>query len=165
MKFEDAIKYVLAFEGSDYTNDPKDKGGETKFGISKRAHPNVDIKNLTKDQVIQIYRTEYWDKYGIERFKDEFQLPMFDMTVNMGFKNAVICLQRAINTLPLKIDEDGVLGAQTFDALNEIYDHWGYLFGVCSALKSERASYYRVLAAKDPSQQKFLNGWLRRAYL
>ena len=41
--FERAIDKTLAWEGG-YVNDPKDPGGETKYGISKRAHPDVDIK-------------------------------------------------------------------------------------------------------------------------
>lgn len=61
MKFEEAVEFVLAYEGG-YVNDPNDPGGETNFGISKRAYPNVDIKNLTREDVIDIYRRDYWDR-------------------------------------------------------------------------------------------------------
>ena len=46
--FDDIIKVVLHHEGG-YVNDPQDPGGETNFGIAKRSHPDVDIKNLTED--------------------------------------------------------------------------------------------------------------------
>ena len=46
--FDDIIEVVLHHEGG-YVNDPKDPGGETNFGIAKRSHPDVDIKNLTKE--------------------------------------------------------------------------------------------------------------------
>lgn len=164
MKFEDAIEYVLQWEGSEYSDDKNDKGGETKWGISKRAHPDVDIKNLTKKQAFQIYKKEYWDKYKFDAIPEEFQLKLFDMTVNMGFKGAIICLQRALNTLNAGLIEDGILGEKTLSSLKNILDHWGYSMGLFCALKSERAAYYRVLAAQDPSQKKFLAGWLRRAY-
>ena len=48
VKFDEIIEVVLHHEGG-YVNDPKDPGGETNFGIAKRSHPDVDIKNLTKD--------------------------------------------------------------------------------------------------------------------
>ncbi len=49
-----------------YVNDPVDPGGETKYGISKRANPEVDIKNLTLDGAIAIYKRKYWDRYQLD---------------------------------------------------------------------------------------------------
>ena len=43
-------------------HDSRDPGGETKFGISKRAHPDLDIANLTRDQAGAVYRRDYWDR-------------------------------------------------------------------------------------------------------
>ena len=50
MTFEDAIEFVLLHEGG-YSWDPKDPGGETRFGISKKSYPNLNIKNLTEEKV------------------------------------------------------------------------------------------------------------------
>ena len=52
-KFDDIIEIVLEHEGG-YVNDPKDPGGETNFGVAKRSHPDVDIKNLTKEVAKEI---------------------------------------------------------------------------------------------------------------
>ena len=60
-KFDEIIEVVLEHEGG-YVNDPKDPGGETNFGIAKRSHPDVDIKNLTKEGDKEIYKEVYWDK-------------------------------------------------------------------------------------------------------
>ena len=60
-KFDKAMEHIFKWEGG-YVNDAKDPGGETKYGICKRSHPTVDIKNLTKDQAKVIYKREYWDK-------------------------------------------------------------------------------------------------------
>ena len=60
--FDEIIEVVLHHEGG-YVNDPKDPGGETNYGISKRAYPDVDIKNLTEDGAKDIYRRDYWEKY------------------------------------------------------------------------------------------------------
>ena len=54
-------KILFAEGGSKYTNDPNDSGGETKYGISKKAFPNLDIKNLTEEQAISIYKKMYFD--------------------------------------------------------------------------------------------------------
>ncbi len=63
--FSAALKFALKWEGG-YVNDPDDPGGETKYGISKRAHPEVDIKNLTVAQAGEIYKREYWDSIGLD---------------------------------------------------------------------------------------------------
>ena len=63
-EFNEIIEVVLHHEGG-YVNDPKDPGGETNFGIAKRSHPDVDIKNLTKDGAKEIYKEHYWDKNKI----------------------------------------------------------------------------------------------------
>lgn len=174
MKFEDTIEYVLQFEGSEYTNDPADHGGETKFGVSKRAHPNVDIKNLTKEQAIQIYRKDYWEpnKDIFTAFTSAVECysiiaRFFDCIVNIGRKNTIIVIQRAFNALPINEDlilkEDGILGEITKKQIEWTRER-AYFSEFETAFSCERAAYYRVLAAKDPSQEKFLKGWLRRAH-
>ena len=62
--FQQAIEFVLKWEGK-YVNDPKDPGGETNYGIAKRSHPNVDIKNLSLVDAVAIYKREYWDFYRL----------------------------------------------------------------------------------------------------
>jgi lysozyme family protein len=57
--FDDLIGRVLTHEGG-YVSDPRDPGGETRFGIAKRSYPNVDIKALTRDDAIAIYRRDFW---------------------------------------------------------------------------------------------------------
>ena len=59
--FDKAMNFVGLMEGG-YVNDPIDKGGETKYGISKRSYPNLDIKNLTKEQAREIYYKDFWLK-------------------------------------------------------------------------------------------------------
>lgn len=53
---------LLVVEGG-YVNDPNDPGGETKYGISKRFYPRVDIKNLTKDDAKKIFVKDYFNPY------------------------------------------------------------------------------------------------------
>lgn len=158
-KFEKAIQFVLENEGG-YVFDKNDLGGETKYGISKRSHPNVNIKNLTLEDAKKIYYCEYWIKGKCDDIPDEtIATKFFDFIVLFGVRAATIVLQRAIRAGGVIVQEDGIFGLQTLS---------GVLF--CKAkilltgLKCEGACYARLIAQKNPAQQKFLNGWLNRAY-
>ena len=66
--FDRAFRFLIGEEGG-YSADPHDPGGETKFGISKRAYPQLDIKSLTLDQAKAIYRRDYWDRLQLDARK------------------------------------------------------------------------------------------------
>lgn len=87
MNFEDAFKVVVAQEGG-YVSDPADPGGETRYGISKRAYPNVDIKTLTLEQARDIYLNDYWREAGCDQLAPEMALLVFDCAVNQGVGRA-----------------------------------------------------------------------------
>ena len=91
-KFDEIIEVVLEHEGG-YVNDPKDPGGETNYGIAKRSHPDVDIKNLTKEGAKEIYKEVYWDKNKVESLPEELWHIYFDMCVNQGKSRAVKIIQ------------------------------------------------------------------------
>lgn len=86
--FERAITFILKWEGG-YVNDPKDPGGETKFGICKRAHPTLDIKELTEEGARAIYAADYWAKAGCDKLEWPMCLVVFDTACNMGVKRAL----------------------------------------------------------------------------
>lgn len=150
--------FVLQNEGG-YSNDASDAGGETKFGISKRSYPDIDMANLTEDQAAAIYERDFWAPYA--SFPDRVATKVFDLAVNMGHKQAVLILQRALRCCgALNVKDDGVLGPVTKSAVQVANQDL-----LIVALRSEAAGVYRLLAAKNPSQQKFLMGWLKRSYL
>lgn len=95
-KFTKIINRVLDNEGG-YVFNAADPGGETKFGISKRAYPKLDIKNLTRDQAIEIYRQDYWNRINGDKLPEEIAYQVLDTAVNHGIGNAIRMLQRAIN--------------------------------------------------------------------
>ena len=88
VNFDEIIEVVLHHEGG-YVNDPKDPGGETNFGIAKRSHPDVDIKNLTKEGAKEIYKEHYWDRNKVESLSEDLRHIYFDMCVNQGRGRAV----------------------------------------------------------------------------
>lgn len=81
--FDKIIDFVLKSEGG-YVNNPNDPGGETKYGISKKAYPNLDIKNLTLEQAKDIYRKDYWDKVKGDSLPYPLDMCVMDMAVNAG---------------------------------------------------------------------------------
>lgn len=83
--FDEAVGAVLGEEGG-YVNDPRDPGGETKWGISKRAFPDLDIVNLTRDEASEVYRVHYWQPlvpYGLD---SHFMRVAFECAVNQGLE-------------------------------------------------------------------------------
>jgi lysozyme family protein len=158
-KFLKAFEYLMYHEGG-YIKDPKDAGGETHYGISKRSYPHLDIKNLTRDQARQIYFVDFWVKAKCESIDDEnIATKFFDLTVHTGIPQANKLIQRALRAVGTQIVEDGIIGSITLAAINKA-DPTDLL----AALKSEAAGLYRLIAQANPSQQRFIEGWLRRAY-
>lgn len=81
--FEAAVNAVLGEEGG-YVNNPADPGGETNWGISKRAFPDVDIATLSRDDAKALYKAHYWDplaKYGLVGI---YQRIAFECAINQG---------------------------------------------------------------------------------
>jgi lysozyme family protein len=158
-KFNMAIERVLANEGI-YSNDPNDNGGETKYGISKRSYPNLDVRNLTLDDAKLIYYRDFWEPQPYEQIAYyEIAEKVFDLAVNIGTSNAHIVLQRALRAVGNPVKEDGVFGKITLTAVNSSNPN-----EPLAALRSEAAGYYRNITAKNTNQSRFINGWLKRAY-
>ena len=112
--FDACITFVLASEGG-YVNDPHDPGGETNFGISKRSYPNVDIKHLTREAAVAIYKKDYWDRVKGDLLPVGVDLVALDAAVNSGVTTSIKWLQAASYML-----EDGVLGPKTLSALQTL---------------------------------------------
>lgn len=162
--FQHAIEIVLQHEGG-HVNHPNDPGGETKFGISKRAHPAVDVAALTRERAVEIYWNDYWDKWGLEQLHPDIQAKVFDLVVNMGGRQAFTLLQRAMNRLGAQLKEDGMLGPRSLHALRGVaMDMPGGLPRLVHVLREAQADYYLALVEKNSDLQAFINGWLRRAY-
>lgn len=93
--FEAAIERLLSVEGG-YVNDPEDPGGETNWGISKHEYPNEDIKNLTREQAVAIYRRDFWEKINGDDLPLLVADQLLDFAVNAGVQTAIRAGQKAI---------------------------------------------------------------------
>ena len=152
VKFNEIIEVVLHHEGG-YVNDPDDPGGETNFGIAKRSHPDVDIKNLTKDGAKEIYKEHYWDANKVESLSEELRHIYFDMCVNQGRGRAVKILQQTANAKGANIAVDGGMGPMTIAAVKDVE---------LERVRAYRIKYYADLVTRKPDLEKFYFGWFRR---
>ena len=154
-KFDEIIEVVLEHEGG-YVNDPKDPGGETNYGIAKRSHPDVDIKNLTKEGAKEIYREVYWDKNKVESLPEELWHIYFDMCVNQGKSRAVKIIQRAVNGKGGSLTVDGGMGPMTIAAIGKSRVE-------LDRVRAYRVKYYADLVSRKPELERFYFGWFKRA--
>lgn len=112
--FERAFARTVGHEGG-WVNNPNDPGGETKYGISKRAYPAEDIANLTLERARLLYRRDYWNRVRGDYLPDTVAMEAFDAAVNHGVMPAVRMMQRALG-----VNDDGIIGPITLQAAQDI---------------------------------------------
>ena len=145
--FERAIPILLEEEGG-LVDHSKDPGGLTKWGISQRSYPGLDIRALTRDDAAAIYARDFWPACGADRLPWPLCLFVFDHAVNAGARAAIKCLQRAA-----QVDADGTLGPVTLGAVER-----ADLRSLCRQFNVERCRYYQRLAGFPT----FGLGWIGR---
>jgi len=151
--FDEIIGTVLHHEGG-YVNDPTDPGGETNYGVSKRAYPDVDIKNLTEDGAKDIYRRDYWDKNHCGDLPEDLRHVYFDMCINMGAGRAVKIMQKTANAKGANLKIDGGMGPKTIGAIQNVE---------LNRVRAYRVKYYATLVERKPDLEKFYYGWFKRS--
>ncbi|HEY3930698.1 MAG TPA: glycosyl hydrolase 108 family protein [Candidatus Koribacter sp.] len=157
--FQLAIPSVLAHEGG-YVNDPSDIGGETKFGISKRSYPDLDIAQLTSADAKAIYRRDFWTPLHLDEVTDQsVATKLLDTAVLIGKSRAVKFLQRSVQSAGGGlVDVDALMGPHTIAAVNQSAP-----LLLLHSYRQLLATYYEGLVEAIPTDKKFLTGWLRRA--
>lgn len=154
--FDVAVSKTIIHEGgSRITNDPDDSGGLTKYGISQRSYPDVDIRNLSEQQAKDIYKRDYWDKVKADEINSQaVAANIFDTAVNMGPRTASRLAQIALDLQPV----DGIIGKQSIAALNA-KDEEVFIAEYTIA----KIARYAHICNKNKSQKKYLLGWVNRA--
>ena len=150
MSFDRAFELLIGLEGG-YVNDPNDPGGETKFGISKRAYPALDIVSLTAADAKQVYRRDYWDFVAGDALPWPLSYFVFDAAVNQGVAPAIRMLQQAVG-----VEADGVIGPRTLAAVGRFPQS-----EVCSLFLALRGVRY----AGTHGFKHYGLGWFKRLFL
>jgi lysozyme family protein len=144
----------MDIEGRTETNDPQDPGGRTKYGISSRYHPEVDLDSLTLEKAQEFFRKEYWDKPRIDLISNEVLAEkVFISCVLPGRSVAIRKLQIACTHLGANLDIDGILGPKTAKWIND-YRHPSALI---EAYKTLINHYFLMLG-----NERYVAGWVTR---
>ena len=152
MSFSTVIKMVLEHEGG-YVNHPSDPGGETKYGISKRAYPEVNIADLTEEDAEEIYFNDYWNRIKGEELPAGVACVVMDYAVNSGISRA----SKALQSICGIANGDGVIGPNSLNAVWTTVKNDGELSVVEGVIK-QRQEFIRGLSIYET----FGKGWERR---
>jgi lysozyme family protein len=148
---DQAWAVVMQSEGG-YSYDPADPGGETNFGISKRAYPAEDIKGLTPERARELFRRDYWAPMRCDELPAPLAITVADAAFNHGLHAATEMLQEAVG-----VKRDGILGPITVRAARNAGAD------VVIRFSRIRINRFHDIAASRPVQRKFLAGWVERA--
>jgi lysozyme family protein len=153
--WEKCLEMILHHEGG-YVNHPKDPGGETNLGVTKRVYEEhggtKDMKDLTVEDVSPIYKKSYWDRVKGDQLPAGLDLCVFDFGVNAGTGRAAKYLQTLIGTVA-----DGGIGPNTLKAVEAYVEEHG-LADTITNYQAERQKYYESLSTFET----FGRGWTRR---
>ena len=162
------IRKCMKNEGG-YADNPNRIDQPTNIGITQPTlnkynadHPNfyfpATVKDLTPEQVQQIYTDDYYDARHIGEIKNErIATAIFDMGVMSNFKNVIRLVQKTLNgSMGEQLALDGIIGNNTINALNDIPVY--KINDFMNTLKCNRLKYLRTLSGWD----KFGRGWTKR---
>lgn len=149
-KFELWFDNLMEDEGG-YVNDPQDPGGETKWGVSKRSYPHLDIANLTREDAKGIAKSDYWDKFGYAP-ESTLRCMLADTAYNAGLDRAEKLLQHTLG-----VEADGQFGPLSQAALTERFTAQGDL-ALAAQFAAHRLMFYTDLG----TWTRYGKGWTRR---
>jgi lysozyme family protein len=154
--FNRCIDVLLELEGGDkISNSSSDSGGLTKYGISQKAYPELNIKALTKEMASDIYYNDYWVPMIIEEIPNQLLvLHLFVFGVNAGIRTSIRLLQRLVG-----VKDDGYIGAKTIKAIKNFNGD------ILQKFIEKEKEFYVLLVKKHPDQEVNLKGWINRVNL
>jgi|SRR6185369_4103463 len=156
-EFEPAFKFVMKHEDSTLSGKVTwDRGGRlTKWGISQRYHPHVDVEHLTLKGAKEIYFTEYWLPFKLDQLtSQEVASKAMDCLVNIG-RGFAKDIQKLVN-----VRQDGNIGPLTIERMNSCNPDI-LIDAICHA----QIEHYKRAAAFAASEGRTypLEGLLNRA--
>ncbi|PXX41664.1 glycoside hydrolase family 108 protein [Undibacterium pigrum] len=145
--FDICITPILKNEGG-ISNHPLDAGKLTKYGISQRSYPKLDIAALTAEQAKSLYKRDFWDANQLDQFPLIVAFEFFDCAVNCGAGTAARLLQRAVG-----VAEDGIVGPITLAAIGKLNAD-----KLAKRMLAHRMQFYTKLS----NWPSFGAGWVNR---
>jgi lysozyme family protein len=159
-----SLKMLYVSEG-DYSNDAHDPGGPTNKGVIQSEYnayrrsmnlPIQSVRLILDSEVVAIYKAQYWDRVQADALPSGIDYIVFDDAVNCGPRQAIIAMQRTLNSLhKAGLAVDGVLGLLTMEAVHEV-DPTDFI----KQYVVQRMGFYRHI----PGWRWFASGWTHRIY-
>lgn len=160
------IPHILKWEGgSKFTNDPLDRGGATKYGITLNTlisnHYDTnhdgkvdvnDVKALQLEDFKKILKRQYWDRWQADKINNQSIANLLVDWLWGSGKWGIILPQRILGVTP-----DGIVGEKTINALNS--DNQRLIY---NKVWEARKQFYEKIVHNNSSQSKWLQGWLNR---
>jgi lysozyme family protein len=174
MNFDSAFHSVILLEGG-YSNDPRDAGGATCYGITEavaRANGYTgDMTKLPLETARAIYKTQYWDVLRLDKVDQLAPIiaaKLFGMGVNCGIGFASKSFKRALNVLNdggkdyPDVPLDDPIGPRTLFALTGYIAKRGQagIVVLLKALNILQGKRYIELAEALPRDEAFEYGWI-----
>lgn len=154
------IQYTVERWEGGLSDHHADKGGLTKYGISSKAHPDVDVASLTEYAAEAIYMQHYFQPMRCPDIHSlRVRWKVFDMGVNLGPKKAAALVQNAAGT-----EEDGLIGPNTLARLNTLASSPTGEHALLFRIVKNLTMFYAKIVRKDPTQSVFIVGWTERAF-
>ena len=153
--WDSCFTMVLKHEGG-YVNHPKDPGGMTNLGVTKRAWEQyvdhdvteADMRALTPETVKPFYKAMYWDKIKGDDLPSGVDYAAYDLAVNSGVGRAAKYLQQIAG-----VPADGIIGRISMEAIKSC-DAAEMVDSICD----RRLDFLKAL----PTWDTFGKGWGRR---
>lgn len=147
--FDVAFDLILRAEGG-YSNDSSDPGGETKYGISQRSYPDLNIREMTEWQAKDIFRHDYWNRCRCDELPGALAISVSDCAFNQGVDAAIRLLQDTVKVL-----NDGKFGDKTLAAVKAMNAD-----ECCALYLASRAVRY----SHTTNFEKYGKGWFKRLF-
>ena len=164
-KFEEFAGKLLQEEGG-YVNNPLDKGDPTKYGVTllvwkERGHDKdgdgdidaEDIKLLTEEDACEVAKKIFWDYFQADKINNQSVAAFIvDWGYNSGRKTVAKKLQQVLH-----IEDDGIVGDGTLNAINNADQH-----SLFDRLKTSRHEFIENIIERKPDQIVFYKNWFNR---
>lgn len=153
-----------------FSNDPHDLGGATMCGVTIATYRQyrkqqgyastsvADLKNISYQAWRAILKKMYWDRWQADRIRSQ---GLANILVDWVWASGVHGIKKPQKILGRAFPEviaDGIVGAKTLNAVNS-YAPQEDLFDL---IHNARTKFVENIVRKNPTQRKWLNGWLRR---
>lgn len=165
--FDQAIEYLFKNENTVYTNNPRDSGGPTKYGVTLRAYASYvgravtaeEIQNLSEDDAKKFYFARYWAPLACPRIvHTSVAIALFDTGVLYGVGTSALLAQEALSACGVPLKFDGHIGDKTVAAFNRVNDD--EFLEAFHELILQRIEH---VVAINPKNLDFRDGWKNRA--